>query len=162
MPLSVVERSYEHGVSLVNITKSVFRLQPLKLSRFVPFLRVPEKGRLKIEEVEEALKALRLDFNAPQQDWPFVQIALQIDGPQPGFRGRLDELCSSFPLRDVAPDIEWPGQKADKQQKKKRVRRLGEHSPEELFKDAFARHYGTKPKERHLRCFRQLLEEVGT
>ena len=121
---------------------------------------MPEKGRLLVDDVEPALEALKLDVDAPQECWPFVQIALQIDGPQPGFRGQLDEICTKFPIRDVAPDIVWP----DREKKSSNavpIRRLGEHNPEELFKEAFVEHYGVEPEPDHLRCFRQLVDEGG-
>lgn len=161
LPLSVVERTYEHGVSLVNITKSSFSLDHIKLSRPIPFLRVPEKGRLAVDEVEAALEALGLDEEMPQEQRPFVQIALQIDSPQPGVRSKLDEICTRFPLRDVAPDILWPGQDRERKTRKV-VKRLGEHNPRELFKEAFHECFGTEPEEEHQVCFAELLNEVGT
>ena len=161
MPLSVVERTYEHGVSLVKINKSSVSCQHLKLSRPVPFLRVPATGRLKIEELSEALEELELDPELPRAQRPFVQIALQIEGPQSGIRAKLDEICLAFPLRDVAPDIAWPGQERQKKSSKA-VKRLGELRPDDLFKEAFVELYGVEPEAEHMACFDQLLNEVGT
>ena len=160
LPLSVVERCYEHGVSLVEIKKNSLKVEHVKLNRSVPFLRIPDKGRLIIEEVEAALEALQLDKDLPQEQWPFVQIALQIDGPQPGFRAQLDEICTRFTLRDVAPDILWPGRKSERQPPKA-IKRLGEYSPADLFKQAYSEHYGCEPEAEHLALFHQLVEEVG-
>ncbi len=161
LPLSVVERPYDHGVSLVNITRSSFSMQHLSLKRPVDFLRVPEKGRLALDEVEEALEALALDGDLPEEQWPFVQIALKIKGPQTGIRGQLDEICTRFALRDVAPDIKWPQRRGDGK-KTPPLKRLGELSPEDLFKEAFFEHYGTKASTEHITCFRQLVDEVGS
>ena len=72
------------------------------------------KGRLKIEEVRDALEDMALDPEASLEQRPFVQIALQIEGPQPGIRTKLDEICLDFAIRDVAPDIAWPGQKSER------------------------------------------------
>jgi DNA repair protein SbcD/Mre11 len=161
LPLSVVERTYDHGVSFVEITKTRLEVEHVKLTRPIPFLRVPEKGRLKIDEVEAALEELELDPQSPQESWPFVQIALQIDGPQPGFRGQLDEICTRFAIRDVAPDILWPGQKSSRK-KLETIKRLGEHKPVDLFKQAFKAEYGVDPEDEQLACFHQLVDEVGT
>ena len=161
MPLSVVERDYEHGVSLVKLTKKGITCKHLKLPRPVPFLRVPEKGRLKIEDVREALEGLALDPEAPLEQRPFVQIALQIEGPQPGIRTKLDEICPDFAIRDVAPDIAWPGQSSERKSLVP-VKRLGELHPEDLFKEAFVACYGSEPEDEHIACFHQLLNEVGT
>ena len=161
MPLSVVERSYEHGVSLVNLTKSETTCKHLKLSRPVPFLRVPLKGRLKVEEIRDALEEMNFDPEAPLAQRPFVQIALQIEGPQPGIRAKLDEICLDFAIRDVAPDIAWPGQKSERKNHKA-VKRLGELRPDDLFKEAFVECYGSEPEAEHIACFHQLLNEVET
>ncbi len=162
MPLSVVERQYDHGVSLVEINKkNHVSVHHISLERPVPFLRVPEKGHLGIEEIEAALAALDLDEKAEQERWPFVQVALKISGPQPGFRARLDEIFAAFPVRDVAPDILWPGQeRAGK--KAVALKRLDEHRPADLFQQAFFEHYGVEPDEQQIACFHQLVEEAGT
>ncbi len=161
MPLSVVERSYEHGVSLVSVTNQKTSCKHLKLSRPVAFLRVPLKGRLKVEEVRDALEEMNFDPQAPLEQRPFVQIALQIEGPQPGIRAKLDEICLDFAIRDVAPDIAWPGQKRERKSLEA-VKRLGELHPDDLFKEAFVECYGSEPQEEHIACFHQLLNEVGT
>ncbi|MCP4935256.1 MAG: exonuclease SbcCD subunit D [bacterium] len=161
MPLSVVERSYEHGVSLVKLTKSKSSCKHLKLSRPVPFLRVPKKGRLKIEEISGALEEMRFNPKVSLEQRPFVQIALQIAGPQPGIRAKLDEICLGFAIRDVAPDIAWPGQKREPKNLEA-VKRLGELHPDDLFKEAFIEYYGSEPEDEHIACFHQLLNEVGT
>ena len=160
LPLSVVERPYEHGVSLVTIRKKSLSCKHIKLLRPVEFLRVPAMGRLKIEEVKDALEALALDPELLQECWPFVQIALQIEGPQPDVRARLDEICQEFPLRDVAPDIVWPGQKRQRQSPEP-IKKLGELRPVDLFKEAFVEIYGCEPDAEQLACFHQLVEEVG-
>ncbi len=159
MPLSVVERSYEHGVSVVELTGKTTICNHQKLSRPVPFLRVPKKGRVKIEEVCKALEALELDPKASLAQRPFVQIALQIEGPQPGIRAKLDEICLQFALRDVAPDIAWPGQQSAPKSLEP-VKRLGELHPDDLFKEAFVEAYGSEPEAEHMACFHQLLNEV--
>jgi len=161
MPLSVTERTYNHGISLVNIGNSTLDVEHLELKRAVPFWRVPAKGRLALEEVEAALTALQLDPDTPQEERPFVQVALQIEGPQPGFRTHLDEICMKFPVREVAPDIEWPG-KTDPQHKSVPTLRLDELSPIELFARAFEEHYGSAPKTSTLSRFEQLLDEAGS
>ncbi len=161
LPLSVVERTYQHGVSLVQIDQSSLAVEHLELTRPVPFLRVPATGRLKLDEVEEALSALQLDPNTPQEHRPFAQIALQIDGPQPGFRAHLDEVCMKFPLREVAPDIIWPGQDRERPSGEQALR-LDELSPLDLFERAYKERYGSAPEKQYISCFEQLLDEVGS
>ncbi len=162
LPLSVVERGYDHGVSLIEIGSSrCITVSHVPLPRPVPFLRVPETGHLKIEEVEAALEALGLDEDAPLHERPFVEIAVQIEGPQPGVRGQLDEICARFPLRDVAPDILWPGREV-RRKKPETVKKLGEYRPVDLFRQAFVDQYGVEPDEEHLACFHQLCDEVGS
>ncbi len=159
--LSTAEQNYRHGVSLVEIKGSRCRVEHLQLKRQVPFLRIPAKNRLTLDKVEEALERLDLDKDLPEEQRPFVQIALQIEGPQPGFRGYLDEICTKFAIRDVAPDIEWPDRSLGSSRKAAEPRLLEELRPEDLFIAAFKEHFGTEPQEAELQCFRQLLNEVG-
>ena len=163
LPLSAVERGYDHGVSLVELDETGrVSVEHVPLPRPAPFLRLPETGRLPLEEVEAALTALALDPQLPQEQRPFVQIALQISGPQPGFRTRLDEICMKFPIREVAPDIAWPGQaKADENSDEAPEKRLSELSPQELFVRAYEERHGVAPEKRYMEGFLRLMEEVG-
>jgi exonuclease SbcD len=158
--LSVAERTYEHSVSIVELGDAKLDVAQVPLTRHCPFLRVPSKGRVTSDEIEAALDALALSADLEPEERPFVQLCLQLDGPSPGLRARLDEICAKFPIRDVAPDIAGPEQRA-RNGKTEPLQRLSELSPEQLFVEAFEATHGEAPQPDHLACFRQLLDEAG-
>jgi exonuclease SbcD len=160
LPLSATERDYAHGVSLVDLDKRQLTIEHVSLPRRVPFLRLPAEGRLQLDEVEAALAGLGLDRDRPQPDWPFVQVHVEVSEPQPGLRGRLDDICAGFPVRPVSPDIAWP-QAAGRAAGAAPTQRLSELSPEELFARAFEAEHGGAPDAGHLACFRKLIEEAA-
>ncbi|MCC2112281.1 MAG: exonuclease SbcCD subunit D C-terminal domain-containing protein [Hyphomicrobiales bacterium] len=158
-PMSNAERGYDHGVSLVELDGGTVTILHRSLPRPVPFLRVPETGRIAPKEIAEALEKLALAPEAAESDWPFVQVFVAVDGPAPGLHADIEDAAAGFPLRLVGIDVkrpEWgPDAGADPPP------RLSERSPEEIFAEAFRAAFGVEPDTAHRDAFRRALEEAG-
>ncbi|MCC2111980.1 MAG: exonuclease SbcCD subunit D C-terminal domain-containing protein, partial [Hyphomicrobiales bacterium] len=157
LPLSSVERGYDHGITLVEIDGGELRTEHISVPRAVPFLRLPETGAMTLDEAEAALAALELDPDETEVRRPFIQLAIRLDGPAPDLRGELDRLAQTFPARFVAPDIRRPH--ADEPPPIE-TPRLAECEPVEIFRRAFLRTHGSEPEPRHLDIFRHALEDI--
>ncbi len=157
IPMSKTEIDYAHGVSIVDIDDSgAAAIEHAPFSRAVRHLRAPAKGAQSIAELEPALRALDLDDSAPMERWPFVHLAIRVDGPAVGLKAEVDAICEQFPLRVVSMTVERPQAQAPTAA----PLRLAERSPADLFREAFEQTHGVAPTNDHLDCFERLLQEA--
>ena len=159
IPLSAAEQHYAHGISLVTVDGKTASVEHIPIARPVPFLRLPQRGEIKLSEVGDHLEALGLSGDLPSHQKPFVHIALSRDGLTPGFREEIDRVAAQFPVRLVdiriaplpAANIE-PGTVTPEL-------RLAERDPEELFRLAFERQFGKAPDTAHLDVFHHAIAQ---
>jgi DNA repair protein SbcD/Mre11 len=112
-PMSVVERSYEHSISVVDIDSGgAVRVDLVHIPRHVDFLRVPEEGASVPDAIEDMLRALTLDDPGVDRR-PFLEIAVQLFSPEPDLRRRIDTALASKPVRLTRIDTSRLG--ADRQ-----------------------------------------------
>jgi len=157
IPMSKTEIDYAHGVSIVEIDDAgAVAVEHAPFSRSVRHLRAPATGALSIAELEPALRALDLDATDPIENWPFVHLAIRVEGPAVGLKAELDAICEKFPLRVVSMTVERP----QAQTPAPTALRLAERKPVDLFREAFEQTYGVAPTDDHLDCFERLLQEA--
>lgn len=154
-PMSKTEVDYDHGVNIVTLEAGRVTIDHAPLSRRVPSLRVPGEGTLQPALVGAALAALGLDVEADVALWPFVHLALAVDGPAVNLRAEIDQLVERFPLRLASMSLSRP-QMAGGAEMARPVAQLSERRPVDLFIEAFARRHGTRPLDEHLALFATL------
>ncbi|MBF0453383.1 MAG: exonuclease SbcCD subunit D C-terminal domain-containing protein [Magnetococcales bacterium] len=113
LPLSVTERDYCHAVRLITLDDGgqIAKQTSLKVPRTVPYLRVPSRGALPLAQALAALEALPLADPDPGHDfWPFLEVAIQLTGPEPGLRSQIDQALAGKPVRLAGIRTETPGQ----------------------------------------------------
>jgi exonuclease SbcD len=100
LPLSFSEINYPHQVVLFEIQGSAFpvQIQTLRVPRFVEMLRCPSEPS-DLDTALAALKRLKLDPNAPLEQHPFLEIPVQLNGPTPDMRSRVDQVLKDLPVR---------------------------------------------------------------
>lgn len=157
IPMSKTEIDYAHGVSIVDIDDSGgVTVEHAPFNRAVRHLRTPLKGALSIAELEPAFQALDLDESAPMENWPFVHLAVRVEGPAVGVKAEVDAICEKFPLRVVSMAVERPQAPA----LAAAPLRLAERKPADLFREAFEQTHGVAPTDGHIDCFERLLQEA--
>lgn len=157
IPMSKTEIDYAHGVSIVEVDDcGAVAIEHAPFSRAVAHLRAPATGVLCLAELESALAALDLENEAPIEAWPFVHLAIRVDGPAVGLKAELDAICEKFPLRVVSTSVERPQAQAVMAS----PLRLAERQPGELFREAFEQAHGVAPTADHCDCFERLLQEA--
>jgi exonuclease SbcD len=156
LPLSASELSYAHSVTLVTLTGGAPAIEQIALRRPVPFLRLPESGEIRLDELEDRLAALELPHDLPIEWRPFVQVRLARAGLKAGFRAEVDQIAERFPVRIVEARAGDAGKAELEAARAPATVRLGEIDPEDLFRQAFARtHHGAEPAPAHLDAFHQ-------
>lgn len=157
LPLSATELGYGHGVTLVTLEGEATRFEHVPLPRPVPFLRLPERGALRFDEVADRLAALALPADVPLEWQPFVQVCLRREGLPAGFRAELDAVLQAFPVRLVASNVEAPAGGGGSATASEPFVQLSSLSPETLFAQAFEREHGSPPTPAHLAAFHEAL-----
>ncbi len=160
LPLSAAEQTYAHGVSVVTLDGKATSAEHVPIARPVPFLRLPERGEIKLSEVVDHLKALDLSADIPLHQRPFVHIALAREGLTSSFREEIDRMAAQFPVRlvdiRVAPLVATNVEPATASL----TIRLAERDPEDLFRLAYERQFGKSPETDHLDVFHHALAQV--
>lgn len=97
-PMSTTERDYRHSITQIDLENGALRWEEIAIPRPVAFLRVPESGAAPLEQVEAALKALRVAETAPERQ-AFIEVAVKLDAPEPDLRRRVEEALGDAPVR---------------------------------------------------------------
>jgi exonuclease SbcD len=153
IPLSATEQTYAHGVTLVSLDGAQAAFEHIPIDRPVPFLRLPEAGDMRLTELGDHLTALGLQSDLTINEQPFVQIRLARDGLPPGFREEIDRIAENFPVRVVDARVAAIPGALNEVVLTDPLIRLAERDPEDLFKLAFERAFGTAPNAAHLDVF---------
>lgn len=160
LPLSASEQAYRHGVTLLTLDGGSTTIEHIELKRPVGFLRLPQSGQVRLDELGDNLKALDLDPRLPIEQRPFIHVRLSREGLNSGARAEADRIAEDFPVRlvDVVvaarADCETGTEAAP-------LVRLAERAPEDLFREAFLRAHGEEPDAQHREIFHRALAEDG-
>jgi exonuclease SbcD len=153
-PLSSAEQPYRHGVTLVTLDGANVQTEHIPLARPIPFLRLPDQGALRLDELADRLSGLDLDPLMPLERRPFLDIRLAREGLASGFRAEVDRLVENFPVRLVDARVAaTPEAAAEAAQALEPLVPLADRDPEEMFKRAFEKRNRKPAGPEHLDAF---------
>jgi DNA repair protein SbcD/Mre11 len=162
LPLSVTERDYKHGVRLITLNQKgeVASQESIPVPRTVPYLRVPQRGALSVEQALIALGELPLPADDPGLDMrPFLEVVVELTGPEPGLRNLIDRALEGVPVRLAGIQVMRAGNQkalADSTE----AHSLEELKPEDVFCQIHQKRYNCPPQESLSRAFGEILEQV--
>ncbi len=162
LPLSLAEAHYRHQVLQVTLRgPDLDGVLPLYTPRPVPFWRLPADGPQPLEAVEAVLRALP-DAPATQPPWrkPFVEVRVQLDGPTPDLRRRVEAALEGKGVRLVRLDAQRSGDGAALADGDATAD-LTQLTPEAVFRRRWAREHPGEPPAALLKAFHQLLDGVA-
>lgn len=159
-PLSATERDYDHGVTVVEIDGNATTTEHVSIPRPVPFLRLPSRGTMALDDLDAALTALTLSPALALDDRPYVQVALRLDGPAPALKADLERIASQHPVRLVGHVVERPAEAQPVRLADEPAPDLSDRDPADLFALAFAERHGIEPDEAHRDVFTLVREGV--
>lgn len=155
LPLSFSEVGYQHQVLRIELDgPAVSAVTPLHVPRAVQLLRVPAQPA-PLEDVLAALEALELPA-APQQQQPFLEVRVLLEGPEPGLRSRVEAALGDKPVRlakieptrrHAAPDSAGEALSLDQ---------LAQLQPDDIFRRLWAQRYGDEAPPDQLAAFAEL------
>jgi len=159
IPLSAAERGYRHSIAVVDVGPGSAEARLIEVPRTVPFLALPEGGPRPIEEVEQALATLELDDGLPRNLHPFLEVAVRVEGPEPGLQARVLAALEGKPVR-LTRIVRHTARQAESGQITVRQQDLAELNPEAVFGEMYQSKFGNPVSEDLLRVFQTLLVEA--
>lgn len=161
IPLSMREVDYPHQVVAVTLDGDSFAgVEALPVPRVVDMLRLPPEGHRPLAEVLPLLEALpELSPDTPRWRRPFLEVRVQIDGPEPDLRRQVEAALDGRAPRLVKLDVIRTGRGlalADHH-----AVDLGTLAPEEVFRRRWARDHEGPPPDALLAAFHELRERVA-
>ncbi|MBM3381715.1 MAG: exonuclease subunit SbcD [Betaproteobacteria bacterium] len=162
LPMSFSEINYRHQVLLVDLEESgEAKIQSLLVPRSVEMLRIPMKAA-PLDDVVKALRSLQLP-ECTLEERPFLEVHVQIEGPTPDMRARIDEALKDVPVRlaRIVPS-RLAGSVADAAEPQLvGLENLRSIDPVVVFKKIHERDYGTEPAAELTRLFAEVTLEVS-
>jgi exonuclease SbcD len=161
LPLSFAERHYTHGVVLVALDgETATEVREVPVPRAVELVRLPDEGPRPLDAVLAAIRALPDADLTPEREWPFLELAVALDRPDPELRPRLLDAVRGKRVRlvRIAPPLLSGDGRALADAEPQRT--LQDLAPEEVFRRRWSRDHQGEPPNELLAAFHELLDEV--
>ncbi|MGF6273006.1 exonuclease SbcD [Massilia sp. UYP11] len=156
LPLSFSEVGYRHQVLRIDLDgASVAAITPLYVPRAVELLRVPALPA-PLEEALAALEALELDADLPQQAWPYLEVRVLLDGPEPGLRARIEAVLAGKPVRLAKIEPTRKPVAAAGEAEALSLDQLAQLQPDDIFRRLWRQKYGDEAPPDQIDAFAEL------
>jgi len=158
IPLSMAEVTYQHQVCVVELKgDQLSDLRVLKVPRSVELLRLPKDALLPLDEVIAQLEALNLHPGDDERVWPYLEVRVLLDKPEPDLRARVEECLDGRPVRLVKLTSHYSGSGpvlADQVSSQA----LDDIDEDEVFLRCYRQKYEGDPTKQLLEAFHELVE----
>ncbi|WP_355661813.1 exonuclease SbcCD subunit D C-terminal domain-containing protein [Halomonas salifodinae] len=155
LPLDFSEVDYPHQVVEVTLAGAALAgLEVLPIPRPVAMHRV---GPAPLEAVLAELETLPQDPALPQEQWPWLEVRVELEAPVPDLRARIDAALEGQALRLLRLERRLP--RGDDQPGAARVD-LAALGPRQLFQRTWEHHWDTPPSEAVMADFDRLRQDV--
>ncbi len=176
IPLSMAESTYRHQVCVVELDgERLVNTESLRVPRSVPLLRVPEEEPAPLAEVLELLAGLVVGDEDHDHDhdhdgldgddsddpgtWPYLEVRVRLDKPQPDLRAQIEAAVESLPVRLVKLTSQYTGKQAALADQGVEAA-LGELEEEEVFRRCYQERYDGEPSAELMAAFSELLDDA--
>jgi exonuclease SbcD len=160
LPLSFSEVNYQHQVLRIDLEGDrAVEITPLFVPRAVALLRVPAKPA-PLDEALAALEALELDPDLPQHAWPFLEVRVLLDGPEPGLRARIEAVLAGKPVRLAKIEPTRKHVAVDDTELALSLDQLAQLQPDDVFRRLWLQKYGAEAPPEQIASFAELFHAV--
>jgi len=157
LPLSFSEIGYTHQVLRVDLdAEAVGTVTSLPVPRAVDLLRVPPRPAL-LDEVLAALRVLELPPQ-PECAWPYLEVRVRLEGPEPALRSRIEAALEGKPVRLARIDTSSARGDADGAPAVS-LDELERLQPEDIFRRLYRDRFDCDAPDEQLAAFAELLLE---
>jgi len=160
LPLSFSEVGYRHQVLRIDLQDGkAGAVTPLYVPRAVELLRVPA-APAPLDDALAALEALALDADLPPQAWPYLEVRVLLDGPEPGLRARVEAALAGKPVRLAKIEPTRKPTLASDASEALSLDQLAQLQPDDIFKRLWQQRYGAEAPPDQVESFAELFHAV--
>ena len=160
LPLSFSEVGYQHQVLRIELESGkLASVTPLHVPRAVELLRVPATPA-PVEEALAALASLELDEELPPQAWPYLEVRVLLDGPEPGLRARVEAALEGKPVRLAKIEPTRKYSPATDGLDALSLDQLAKLQPDDIFRRLWKQRFGDEAPPDQLAAFAELTSDL--
>jgi exonuclease SbcD len=159
LPMSFSELDYAHQVVCIELGgEQVTSIQSLLVPRAVDLLRVPSKPAPLLEAMK-ALESLPItDLTIPEERWPYLEVRLLFDAPEPGARAAIESVLIDKQVRLAGIDVSYQrGSGSGNHTSDLALGDLSQLQPEDVLQRHYQSQYGADVPAELLQAFQTLL-----
>ena len=164
LPMSFSEMDYPHQVVVVELNgETVANTREIRIPRSVDLLRVPKQAA-PVDEVLAALQALSLP-KLPEEQWPYLQVRVQLSQPEPGLRAQVESVLADKPVRLVRIETSAAQNGEVQAAPIVSIDELGNLAPAGYFERLYRHRFGESPPAEIMAAFTELVNtpaDAGT
>lgn len=158
LPMSFSEVHYKHQVLRIDLDgASASAVTPIPVPRAVELLRVPAAPAA-LAEVLAQLEALEL-AELPQHAWPYLEVRVLLDGPEPGLRSQVEAALAGKPVRLAKIEPTRKVSTAAPADDALTLDQLAQLKPDDIFRRLYAQRYGEEAPADQVAAFAELMLE---
>ena len=160
LPMSFSEVHYKHQVLRIDLEgERAAEVTPILVPRAVELLRLPE-APAPLGDVLARLEALELS-DLPQHAWPYLEVRVLLDGPEPGLRAQVEAALAGKPVRLAKIEPTRKVSTAAPADDALTLDQLARLQPDDIFRRLYAQRYGEQAPQEQIDAFAELMLEDG-
>lgn len=161
IPMSFAEINYPHQVVQIELDGERLKaITPILIPRSVELWRVPHTPA-HLSEVLAALDQLQFpEEPLPEQHWPYLEVRIRFDTPEPGARVAIETALANKPVRFAGIDASYHRATADSSTVEELpLGDLKQMQPEDVLQQHYRTLYNDNLPDDVLKAFQELLLE---
>jgi exonuclease SbcD len=156
LPLSFAEIGYQHQVLRIDLEgERASAIVPLPVPRAVELLRVPARPA-PLKDVIAELVGLDLP-ELPEAAWPYLEVRVLLDGPEPGLRAQVEAALEGKQLRLAKIEPTRRVVTTAGAEPALSLDQLAQLQPDDIFRRLWQQRFGEDAPDEQLRAFAELL-----
>jgi len=156
LPLSFAEVGYRHQVLRIDLDgPRAAAIEPLHVPRAVELLRVPASPAPVKQAIAE-LVALDLP-DLPRDVWPYVEVRVLLDAPEPGLRAQVEAALEGKPVRLAKIEPTRRVVTTAGVEPALSLDQLAQLQPDDIFRRLWQQRFGEDAPDDQLAAFTELL-----
>jgi exonuclease SbcD len=156
LPLSFAEVGYRHQVLRIDLDgPRAAAIDPIHVPRAVELLRVPERPA----PVKQAIAELvGLDLpDLPRDAWPYLEVRVLLDAPEPGLRAQVEAALEGKPVRLAKIEPTRRVVTTAGAEPALSLDQLAQLQPDDIFRRLWQQRFGEDAPDDQLAAFAELL-----